>query len=114
MEQDRRKKPFNKRAFISIALFVSGLNLPFTGLMNHRYQFDPLTIARHFWMSAHNTAGILFLLFAILHVSYNWRVFVGYTNKARQMVISKEALTAIIFVIAIVGLVSAHAFHLDK
>jgi succinate dehydrogenase/fumarate reductase cytochrome b subunit len=114
MKQGTKNKPFNKRAFISTALFVSGLGLPLTGFMNHYLQFEKLTLARHFWMSAHDIAGILFMLFAILHISYNWRVLMNYAKKAQAMFFSKEALTAIAFVVIIVGLVSSHAFHIDK
>ena len=114
MKQETKKKPFNKRAFISTALFVSGLSLPFTGFMNHYFQFDRLTLDRHFWMSAHDITGILFVIFSILHISYNWRVLMNYAKKLKGMLISKEALTAILFVILIVGLVSSHAFHIDK
>jgi len=114
MKQDTKKKPFNKRSFISTALLVSGLSLPISGIMNHYFQFDKLTLARHFWMSAHDIAGILFVIFSILHISYNWRVLLNYVKKAKEMFISKEALTAIAFVIIIVGLVSSHAFHIDK
>jgi len=114
MEQDTKKKPFNRRAFISTALFVSGLCLPFTGFMNHYFQFYKLTLERHFWMSAHDIAGILFVIFSILHISYNWRTLIGYAKKAKEIFISKEALTAIFFVIMIVSLISSHAFHIVK
>jgi hypothetical protein len=114
MKQDAKKKPFNKRSFISTGLFLSGLILPFTGFMNHYFQFEKLTLERHFWMTAHNVAGILFVIFSIIHVYYNWRVLLSYVKKAKEMFISKETLTAIVFVIVIVGLVSSHAFHLDK
>jgi membrane associated rhomboid family serine protease len=114
MKQDTKKKPFNKRAIISTALFVSGLSLPFTGFMNHYFQFDKLTLERHFWMSAHDIAGILFVIFSILHISYNWRVLMSYAKKAKEMFLSKESLTAIVLVIVIIGVVSSHAFHIDK
>ena len=114
MKQDTKTKPFNKRAFISTALFVSGLILPFSGFMNHYLQFEKLTLERHFWMSAHDIAGILFIIFAILHISFNWRVLMNYAKKAQEMFISKEALTAVAFVIIIVGLVSSHAFHIGE
>jgi hypothetical protein len=114
MEQNLKKKPFNKRAFISTALFASGLMLPFTGFMNHSLQFDNLTIARHFWMSAHDIAGILFVILVILHISYNWKILLNYAKKAKERFISKETLTAIALVIIIVGLISSHAFHIDK
>jgi hypothetical protein len=114
MEEVVKKKPFNKRAFISTALFVSGVSLPFTGFMNHSLQFDYLTIERHFWMSAHDVAGILFVLFAILHISFNWRVLLNYAKKAKERFVSKETLTAIALVIIVVGLISSHVFHIDK
>ena len=114
MDQIIKKKSFNKRAFISTALFISGLSLPFTGFMNHSLQFDNLSLERHLWMSAHDIAGILFVIFGILHITYNWRALLNYAKKAKAKFISKESLIAIAFVIIIVGLVSSHAFHIDK
>lgn len=111
MEQIAKRKSFNKRAFISTSLFISGLILPFSGIMNHNLQFEMQTLERHFWMSVHDIAGILFVIFSILHVSYNWKILMSYAKKAKEMFISKEALTAIAFVILIVGLISSHVFH---
>lgn len=113
MEQITKRKSFNKRAFISTALFISGIILPFSGLMNHILQFETKTLDRHFWMSVHDIAGILFLIFAILHISFNWKLLKGYAKKAKEMFISKEVLTAIAVVIVIVGLFSSHVFHLN-
>ncbi len=114
MNQETKKKPFNKRAFITTVLFVSGLCLPFSGFMNHFFQFDKLTLERHFWMSAHDIAGILFVLFSIIHIFYNRKVLMTYAKKSKELFISKEAFTAITFVIIFIGLVSLHAFHIDK
>ena len=111
MEQNVKKKPFNKRAFISIALFVSGLSLPFSGLMNHKLQFEQLTVERHFWMSVHNSMAILFTILAVIHVSYNWPTLINYMKKAKVIFIRKEALTAIALVIVILGLITLHVFH---
>jgi len=111
MEHTGKKQSFNKRAFISSAMLISGLSLPFTGLMNHLFQFDQLTLERHFWMSAHDIAGILFVIFSILHISLNWKALVNYVKRTKELYISKEALTAIVLVIVIVGLISSHAFH---
>ena len=111
MESDIKKKSFNKRAFISIAMFVSGFCLPFSGYMNHKLQFDVITAERHFWMTIHNVTAILFVVFAILHISYNWRMLINYFKKAKQMFISKEAFAAIAFVIVIVAIISSHVLH---
>ncbi len=111
MSENLIQKPFNKRAFISTALVTSGLFLPITGLMNHLLQFEGLTFARHFWMSVHDIAGIVFILFSILHISYNWRALINYIKKVKDVFISKEALMAVILVIAVIGLISSHTFH---
>ncbi|KAF5043015.1 hypothetical protein DSECCO2_506690 [anaerobic digester metagenome] len=59
--KDIKSGQFNKRAFASTGLFISGLGLPITGLLNHFLAFDTLTVERHAWMSAHNVLGLLFL-----------------------------------------------------
>jgi hypothetical protein len=114
MNENVIRKPFNKRAFISTALFTSGVFLPVSGIMNHILQFDGLTLARHFWMSVHDISGILFVLFSILHISYNWRALITYVKKVKDIFISKEALIAIVLVILIVALISSHVFHVNS
>lgn len=113
MEKELGKKGFNSRAFVSVAMFLSGLCLPISGIMNHRLQFEILSAERHFWMSVHNMAALLFSIFAILHIIKNWRVLVHYAQKARNLSVSKEAVSAFVLVIAIVGLFSLHAFHVN-
>jgi hypothetical protein len=104
-------KKFNKRAFVSVAMFVSLLLLPFSGIMNHNLQFEALTTERHFWMSVHNISAIIFAVFAILHISYNMKSLKNYISKLKGIIISKEALTATAFVILITGLFALHVFH---
>jgi predicted membrane protein len=82
--------------------------------MNHLLQFEALTIPRHFWMTVHDISGILFVIFSILHISYNGRAFINYIKKVKDIFISKEAVIAIILVILIVGLISLHPFHINK
>jgi hypothetical protein len=105
------KKRFNKRAFVSIAMFVSGLLLPVSGIMLHEFQFEPLTKARHFWMSVHNMGAFLFTIFVVIHISYNWRSLIHYIKMIKGIAISKETVMAILLVVLVVGLFSSHAFH---
>jgi len=111
MEQDVKKKSFNKRSFISIAMVFTILILSFSGMANHKHQFEQLTVERHFWMTIHNAAAVLFVIFAILHFSYNWQVLINYSKRAKKIFISKEALAAIALVVVIIGLVALHVFH---
>jgi len=114
MSENVIKKSFNKKAFTSTALLTSGLFLPFSGLMIHILQFEKLTLEGHFWMSVHDISGILFVIFSVLHISFNWKALISYAKKAKDVFISKEALIAIILVIIIIGLISSHAFHINK
>jgi hypothetical protein len=105
---------FNKRAFYSTGMLLSGLFLPVSGIINHYTGFDGLTTERHFWMSVHNISALLFVVFAILHIRLNWKALSGYLNKAKSVVISKEAIYAAMFVIFLVGLFSMHALAVGR
>ncbi len=105
------KKPLNKRAFVSLTLFISGAFLPVSGLINHQLAFGPMTPERHFWMSVHNVAAILFTLAAIAHIVMNWRVLGHYARKVQGVVVSKEAAMAALTVFGTVALIASHAFH---
>ncbi|MBU0529757.1 DUF4405 domain-containing protein, partial [bacterium] len=95
-EIKQNRKRFNKRAFISMGMFVSGLGLPISGVMNHFLAYDTKTIERHAWMSVHNILGLLFIIFAILHIIYNWNALIKYVTKMSKQFISKEAFAAIL------------------
>jgi len=105
------KRKFNKRAFVSIVMFIALAGLPVSGIMNHNLQFEPLIPARHFWMSVHNMSAILFTVFAVIHISYNWRPLLNYVKRVKKITVSKEAVLAVVLVVFIVGLFSSHAFH---
>ncbi len=105
------KRQFNKRAFVSVALCISGLILPFSGIMNHELQFAGLTVARHFWMSVHNMSAMLFVGFLIAHLSFNWKALVHYVRSMKGIVISRETIAAVATVAIVVGLFASHALQ---
>lgn len=111
MNSDQVSKPFNKRAFIANTMFFSAVLLPFSGYMNHRLQLELITGSRHFWMSVHDMAAILFTISVVIHVYYNLHSLIKYINKAKNIKISREAIAAILIVLVIVGLFSTHALH---
>ncbi len=110
MDPSGEKKQFNKRAFYSIALVLSGVLLPVSGFMNHSLQFEPMTAQRHFWMSVHNVAATIFTISAILHVWWNRRSLFHYAKRVQDTIISKEAVAAAALVIGAVWILSSHAF----
>jgi hypothetical protein len=106
-----KEKKFNKRAFISSGMFISGIGLPVSGIMNHYLGFEELTVARHAWMSVHNVLGILFLIFAVLHIHINWIPLKNAIKKQAALYVSKEALYAALLVFSFLGLFIMHVFH---
>lgn len=109
--ESNEKKSFNKRAFTSVAMFISGMLLPISGLMNHKLAFTGFTRQYHYWMSVHNISALIFCICAIIHINYNWRALLHYINKVKNQRMSKEAWYAIIVVLGVVGLFSSHALH---
>ena len=111
MDTTTGKREFNRRGFISLSMFVAGLILPVSGIVNHQLGFAGMTQERHFWMAVHNSAAALFVIFGVLHVVQNWKALVHHAKAIRERVISKEALAAVGLVCLAVGLIASHALH---
>ncbi len=107
---DTIKKSFNKRAFISSCLLISGLLLPL-GWLIHFTDIYNTTKENHFWMSVHNATTTLFVVFLVIHLIYNWKVMKMYITKSKTKIVSKETIFAIILIVLIVGLFGSHALH---
>ena len=103
---------FNKRAFVSAGMFICMIGLPISGLMNHVYGFERLTVTRHLWMSVHNLLGIFFVGFSIWHIKLNWKPLSNSIKKAADMFLTKEALYAVLLVGFFLALFIMHSFHL--
>ena len=108
---EQAAKGFNKRAFISTGLCAAMLFLPASGYMNHQLQAEALTVGRHFWMSVHNMTSLLFSIFLVLHVTYNWRSLLRYLKSVQPLRFSKEGVAAVAMVVVIVGVFASHVFH---
>ncbi len=106
-------KSFNSRAFVAIAAAIAGVGLPLTGLFNHLYQMDFMTVRRHAWMSAHNSLGIVFVVFTTWHVILNRRALLNYVRGAatRWRLMNREVLWAAGLVTFAVLLAVGHAAH---
>jgi len=111
METMQEKRSFNRRAFTSIAMLISGLILPISGIMNHELGKAGFSQELHLWMSVHNSAATLFVLFATAHLILNWKALIRHAKAVKDRVVSKEALAAVILVAGVVGIFSSHALH---
>lgn len=111
--ENQVSKPFNKRAFVTLMAAFSALGLPLTGLVNHLLAPGPHSFMRHAWMTAHNFLGIMFTLFAVIHISYNWRVLIRHVKNTSAAIptISRETRYAAIILSVLLILAVSNACH---
>lgn len=87
--------------------------MDFQVILNHFLAFDTLTVERHAWMSAHNVLGLLFLLFAVFHIFFNWKGLMKYIKNSISFIISREALVALSLIVFFLVLIVSHAYHVN-
>jgi hypothetical protein len=104
---------FDKRAFISIVMAFAGLGLPITGYANHLHQFDSMTVQRHIWMAAHNSLGIIFMVFAIWHAILNRRPLLKHVKgiAIKGIRLRRELIYAVAMISILLLIFVGHAFH---
>jgi hypothetical protein len=104
-------KKFNKRAFITVGLFISGSVLPLSGFMNHQLGIESLTTERLLWMAIHNACGILFTFFSVWHLRLNWKPLLNYLKQASIVIVSREAIYALSVILFFLTLAVLHILH---
>ena len=75
----RKKKLSHKRAVVSIALFILFILLPVSGKMIEIVTYNPY--ARFIWGGIHYLLGLLFIIFGIFHIIYNWNMLKNYLKR---------------------------------
>ncbi len=112
-EKLSRKTRFSIRALASLALFCTGVWLVPSGIALHFASHDGATMWSHLFMTMHNTASLLFLIAAVVHVILNWKVLTHYVNTrvGEYMRFKRELLIAVLGVSGFVMLVASHALH---
>lgn len=110
--RNRERRPFNGRAFVALTAAICGVGLPVTGLGNHLCQAHPITSSYHAWMSAHNSLGIVFFVFATWHVVLNRRVLAKYLRGVglRLSGGDHEAIYAVLLVTVVLFVALAHVY----
>ena len=103
------KKKFNTKAFISFTTFLSfiilllsgiGLYVSPSGEIAREITWKLFSLSREAWRGMHITFSILFIVFIVFHMIYNWKVFCAYLkNKlTKKLVFKKEFCLAILIV----------------
>lgn len=101
------------RALASMALFCSGVWLVPSGIALHFASHEGASRWGHLFMTMHNTASLLFLIAAVVHITLNWKVLTQYVNSrvGEYMRFRRELLIAVLGVSGFILLVAYHAFH---
>ncbi len=107
----QQKGTFDTRAFVALTIAISGMGLPMTGLPLHMLDVGPPSLARHAWMSAHNSLAFFFLVFSVWHVWLNRRTL--WSHLRRRAAQASDARREALLALAVVGLsllIVSHAF----
>jgi hypothetical protein len=109
-EKIARRVGINARALASLALFCAGVWLVPSGIALHIASHDGATKWSHLFMSMHNTASLLFVAAAIVHVILNWKVLTHYANArvGEYVRFKRELLIAALGVSGFVLFVASH------
>lgn len=109
-----QRKGFNTRALVSMALFCAGAWLVPSGIALHFASHGGVTRWSHLFMTMHNTASLLFLIAAVFHVIFNWKVLTHYVSAktGEYIQFKREMLIAVLGVSVMVLFVASHALHL--
>ena len=75
------KTSFNKRAIVSVALFIMFILLPISGKMIEAMAMEDNSEAMFIWGAIHSLLGLLFFVFGIFHIVYNWKTLKFYLKR---------------------------------
>ena len=106
-----RRAGISARALASLVLFCAGVWLVPSGIALHFASHDGATGWSHLFMSMHNTASLLFVAAAVVHVKLNWKVLTQYVSAriGEYVRFKRELLIAVLGVSGFVMLVASHA-----
>ncbi len=107
---EKRREPFNYRAFWSLLLAVTALGLPWSGVVLHAAGHRGWTPATHAWMAAHWVFALLFAVAVTGHMVVNRRALLRYVRglAARVLPLSREAVTALAITAGLLLLAIGH------
>ncbi|HPG38267.1 MAG TPA: DUF4405 domain-containing protein [bacterium] len=106
------EKKVNKRVLTVFFMIFSGVLLPFSGIILHTQ--EGATGSLYFTaMGVHNLAALVFTIFSILHVKYNWKPITQYfrdkktslTGYRKELVISLASFFLLLLLILFHGIV---------
>ncbi|MDR0364411.1 MAG: DUF4405 domain-containing protein [Bacteroidales bacterium] len=72
------KRKINKRAIVSVILFITFIIMPISGKM---IQISGRDV---FWITMHGLSSEIFLIAGIFHIACNWKTFKQYISRKKE------------------------------
>ena len=105
---------FNTRGFISITMMLSFLALSLSGIvlyvMPHGrvaywINWKMMGLSKDNWDAVHTVSGFVFMGVAIIHLCFNWRIFLNYLKSkiTKGLTLTKELIASLIILVLIVA-----------
>ena len=101
----------DKKAFVSSGLFITGFGLPVSALINHFLALHPFSTQRHIWMSINDVLAVLFLFFALFHISFSRKSWIKTIKLYSVRLVSKELLIASLLIVVLLFAAIFHTFE---
>lgn len=111
-------KEFNFRSFTALSLFwslvletVSGIVLYIVppGRIANWTNWKLWGLTKHEWGAVHTIFGYIFLVFAVIHLVYNWKPILFYIRKKVKAGLKMRLELTVSFVVALLILVATYA-----
>ncbi len=100
------------RSLVALTLLCAGVWLVSSGIALHAVSYDGAIWRSHLFMSIHNTASLLFIAAAVVHVTLNWKVLTHYTKAGEYARFKRELLIAVLAVSGLVLFAASHVFYI--
>jgi 2-oxoglutarate ferredoxin oxidoreductase subunit delta len=78
------RKISNRRAVVSVGLFILFVLLIVSAIMIGIEEDDPQLRSHHVWAAFHTHCGIISMGFVTFHLIYNWKVFRSHLSKKNK------------------------------
>ncbi len=112
MREDNAKR-FNPRALATFVIALTGAILTISGILMYLRPSWTVSLSpyREVWNDLHIVMSVLFVLAAAFHITYNWKVLLGYIRSAGRQAIPatrEMGLAGCIVIVCIVAVFMGH------
>jgi len=110
MQQIERSR-LNLRALVLFLLTISFLIMIFSGVLLDNIEFENSVTADIVSRVFHKVGVSIFFVAAIFHIYYNWKPFIRYFKKGKNLIYWRELLISIVSVVIVLFLSTLYTYN---